>query len=157
MEFVPDIIIDLKTQTLSLMKDGQAVSRYSISSAAAGEGTESGSCKTPVGRFRIRRKIGEGVPVGTIFRGRVPVGVWHSGERSADDLITSRILWLDGLDEKNANTFDRYIYIHGTNHEEYLGTSCSHGCIRMRNDDIVSLFSFVSENAFVEILSASPA
>lgn len=154
-DFLPVILIDLKTQRLTFKKGEEKESVFPISSAAAGVGMESGSNKTPVGRFRIARKIGDGAPVGTVFRERVPVGVW-SGDSSQtfpddNDLITSRILWLEGVDEANANTFGRYIYIHGTNHEDKLGTPCSHGCIRMSNEDIICLFDVISEGDSVVI------
>lgn len=148
-DFLPVILIDLKTQRLIFKKGEESESVFPISSAVAGIGMEPGSHKTPVGRFRIARKIGDGAPAGTVFRGRVPVGQW-SGDNSGaflddNDLITSRILWLAGLDEANANTFDRYIYIHGTNHEDKLGTPCSHGCVRMSNDDVIRLFDMTDE------------
>ena len=69
----------------------------------------------------------------------------------ADDLIMSRILWLDGLERRNANTHDRYVYIHGTNHEDKIGTPDSHGCIRMRNDHVIELFDLVDEGTPVTI------
>ena len=68
-----------------------------------------------------------------------------------EDFVTTRILWLDGLDEENANTRDRYIYIHGTRHEDGIGTPDSHGCIRMRNADVVELFNLVDETTQVVI------
>lgn len=148
-DFLPVILIDLKTQRLIFKKGEKSESVFPISSAAAGIGMEPGSNKTPVGRFRIAQKVGAGAPIGTVFRGRVPVGLW-SGEGLGDflgdnDLITSRILWLEGLDEANANTFDRYIYIHGTNHEDKLGAPCSLGCIRMSNEDVIRLFDMTEE------------
>lgn len=164
-DFLPVILIDLKTQRLIFKKGEEKESVFLISSGAAGIGMEPGSNKTPVGRFRIARKIGAGVSLGTVFKGRVPVGVWPGDSSGAfydddNDLITSRILWLEGVDEANANTFDRYIYIHGTNHEEKLGTSCSHGCIRMSNKDIIRLFDLMDEGdplVISESLSSSYA
>lgn len=153
-DFFPVILIDLKTQRLIFKKGEEKESVFLISSGAAGIGMEPGSNKTPVGRFRIARKIGDGAPVGTVFKGRVPFGAWSgdsSGALFDNDLITSRILWLEGVDEANANTFDRYIYIHGTNHEEKLGTPCSHGCIRMSNKDIINLFDVTEEGDFLVI------
>ena len=91
------------------------------------------------------------MPIGTVFKGRKPV------TRAVDwltepDLITSRILWLDGLDEENAQTKERYIYIHGTNQEQLIGQAASSGCIRMRNADVIRLFDQVEEGALVEIV-----
>ena len=91
------------------------------------------------------------MPAGTVFKGRKPVRdpVDWSTE---PDLITSRILWLDGLVEENAETRDRYIYIHGTNQEQLIGQAASSGCIRMRNADIIRLFDQVEVGALVEII-----
>jgi len=91
------------------------------------------------------------MPIGTVFKGRRPIAA--SVDRSAEeDLITSRILWLDGLDENNANTKERYIYIHGTNHEHSIGQPTSNGCIRMRNADVIRLFDLVEAGVLVEIV-----
>ena len=90
------------------------------------------------------------MPHGTIFRSRVPLGP-EDPLPSTEDLVMSRILWLDGVDEHNANTRDRFIYIHGTKHENKIGTPASHGCIRMRNADVVELFELVDETTAVVI------
>ena len=96
--------------------------------------------KTPVGRFRIAEKIGADQPTDIAFKTRVPVRPSAAALKS-DDLIMSRIMWLDGLEEANANTHARYIYIHGTNHEDEIGTPASHGCIRMKNSRCRANFS----------------
>lgn len=106
--------------------------------------------KTPTGRFRIAEKIGDGRPLGTVFKSRRPVKVTKKLLRD-DDLVMTRILWLDGLDPGNANTHQRFIYIHGTNHEENLGEPASHGCIRMRNSDLLELFEQVDIDTPVAI------
>ena len=106
--------------------------------------------KTPTGRFRIAEAIGDGMPVGTVFKTRRPVRVTKK-ILQAEDAILTRILWLDGLDPRNTNTHDRFIYIHGTNHEESIGTPSSHGCIRMRNADLVELFEQVGVDTAVVI------
>ena len=90
------------------------------------------------------------MPGGTIFRSRVPLGP-EDPLPSTEDLVMSRILWLDGVEEHNANTRDRFIYIHGTKHEDKIGTPASHGCIRMRNEDVVELFELVDETTPVVI------
>lgn len=117
-------------------------------------GFQTGSHRTPTGHFRICTKIGDGMPVGTIFRGRVPCGTW-GGCDSRKDLILSRILWLEGLEEENQNTRERFIYIHGTNQESHIGQPASHGCIRMTNTDVIELFEMVEEGTRVEILPAT--
>lgn len=106
--------------------------------------------KTPTGKFRIAEKIGDGMPLGTVFKSRRPVKATKKLMRS-EDLIMTRILWLDGLDPGNANTHQRFIYIHGTNHEESLGKPTSHGCIRMRNTDLLELYELVNVDTPVAI------
>jgi L,D-transpeptidase YbiS len=141
------IFIDTKTQSLKLVCDGKEIFSAPVSTSHAGLGSEPGSFKTPIGLFRIHEKIGENAPSGTVFKGRIPVV-----EPLFDgDLITSRILWLDGLEKENANTKERYIYIHGTNQESLIGEAASHGCIRMRNEDIIRLFPLVAVDTHVEI------
>jgi lipoprotein-anchoring transpeptidase ErfK/SrfK len=106
--------------------------------------------KTPTGRFCVGKKIGGDMPGGTIFRSRVPLKPDDSLPPT-EDLVMSRILWLDGLDEHNANTRDRFIYIHGTKHEDKVGTPDSCGCVRMRNADVIELFDLVDEGTPVVI------
>jgi lipoprotein-anchoring transpeptidase ErfK/SrfK len=144
------IDISIRDQQLTLTRDGETLRSYPISSSRFGIGTKEGSFKTPTGNFRISQKIGGEMPSRTIFRSRVPLGP-EDPLPSTEDLVMSRILWLDGLDEHNANTRDRFIYIHGTKHEDKIGTPASHGCIRMRNDDVVELFELVDETTPVVI------
>lgn len=133
------IRISIPNQQLKLCRGEQVVSTYSVSTSRFGVGSEPGSFKTPLGKFRIGEKIGGGLPPGTIFKGRVPVEA-ENAPLGTDDLILSRILWLEGLEEHNANTRDRYIYIHGTKHEDKIGTPASHGCVRMTSVDLIQLF-----------------
>jgi len=123
---------------------------YPVSTSQFGVGTEQGSLKTPTGRFRVAKKIGENMPSGTIFRGRVPLKP-DDPLPPTEDFVTSRILWLDGIDEHNANTRERFIYIHGTKHEDKIGDPASCGCVRMRNADVIELFDLVDEAASVVI------
>jgi L,D-transpeptidase YbiS len=145
------IVIDSRTQSLKLIGDAEPLFEAPVSTSRFGLGFENGSGKTPTGQFRICKKIGAGMPIGTVFKGRQPVAepVYRATEQ---DLITSRILWLEGLDEQNAETKARYIYIHGTNHERFIGQPASGGCIRMRNMDVIRLFDAVEEGAIVEII-----
>ena len=133
------IYISIGEQKLRLFDADLLIKDYVISTAANGIGFEEGSYCTPTGRFEVSEKIGDGQPLRTIFKSRKPVGVWD-GEMNEDDMILSRILRLNGLDAENANSMQRYIYIHGTNQEEALGKPVSCGCIRMRNEDIVDLY-----------------
>ena len=112
--------------------------------------TEKIGFKTPLGRFQIGEKIGEGLPVGTIFRGRQPLAP-NEPPPSTDDLILTRILWLEGCEAHNANTRDRFIYIHGTKHEDRIGQPASHGCVRMKTADLLALFDRVSPGTEVVI------
>jgi len=124
---------------------------HPISSSKFGLGTEEGSYKTPLGNFCIEGKFGEGAPERMIFKARQATGTVAElgGEK---DYVLTRIFWLKGLDLRNANTHDRFIYIHGTNQEELIGTPASHGCIRMKNHDITKLFEGVQEGDRVEII-----
>jgi lipoprotein-anchoring transpeptidase ErfK/SrfK len=144
------IDISIGDQLLSVKRDDESVRTFPISSSRFGLGTEEGSNKTPLGRFQIAEKIGQGMPPGTIFQSRVPLKP-EDPLPATEDLITSRILWLDGLDEDNANTHERFIYIHGTKHEDKIGRPDSHGCIRMRNADVIELFDLVDEGTPVVI------
>ncbi len=123
------------------------------STSAFGTGFEEGSLRTPTGLHRVGEKIGDGAPWGTVFKGRVPTGeIWSPGCGLDGDLILSRILRLEGLEPSNANTRDRYVYFHGTNEEEKIGTPAGHGCIRLRNDDIIALYELVPVGTPVHIL-----
>jgi lipoprotein-anchoring transpeptidase ErfK/SrfK len=123
---------------------------YSVSTSKFGIGFKKGSLKTPIGNFIIAKKIGDNEPLYTIFKERKPVGVWN-GKKLKEDLILTRILWLDGIDKKNLNTKNRFIYIHGTNQEQFIGVPASKGCIRMKNKDIKELFDIVNlgEKVFI--------
>ena len=114
------------------MEDETPIRSYQVSTSRFGIGTEEGSMKTPTGRFRVAEKIGGGLASDAVFQSRVPLKP-DDPLPPTDDLVMSRILWLDGLDEHNANTRDRFIYIHGTKHEDKIGNPASHGCVRMRN------------------------
>ena len=124
--------------------------RYPVSTSRFGLGTEEGSYKTPLGKFRVSDKIGKGMPNATVFVGRVPLGADDPLPKT-NDLVLSRILWLDGLEPHNANTRKRFIYIHGTRHEDKIGQPHSHGCIRMRNADVIELFDLVKVGTLVKI------
>ena len=144
------IDVSVRDQRLILTRDGEELRSYPISTSRFGIGTEEGSMKTPLGNFRIAEKIGHDAEPGTIFKARVALGP-DDPLPETEDLITSRILWLDGMDEENANTRERFIYIHGTKHEDKIGIPASHGCIRMRNDDVIELFELVDETTQVVI------
>jgi len=148
--FPRKIRVSIAAQQLDLLEIAdetgeRVIASFPVSTSGFGLGSEPGSNKTPLGRFAIAEKIGDGAPLGTVFKSRVATGEIASFESPDDgsDRVTTRILWLDGLEPHNANTHARYIYIHGTNHEEQIGETCSHGCVRMRNADVVALFDLV--------------
>jgi hypothetical protein len=128
---------------------------YPISTSAFGVGSEVGSFKTPLGRFEVADKIGHEHALGAIFKARSFTGqLWSPDLKVEDDLICSRILRLRGLDTHNANTYERYIYLHGTNHEDKLGRPVSHGCIRFSNAHVCELFELLPEGSLVEIVES---
>ena len=135
---------------MHLLEGDRLVASYPVSTSGFGLVSEPGSLKTPLGKFSVSEKIGEGAPLGAVFKSRVPTGEIGT-ETNCDDLVLTRILWLHGEEPHNANTKERYIYIHGTNHEEAIGTPCSHGCVRMRNADVIALFNAVEPGTEVVI------
>ena len=145
-----NIHISIRDQRLTLKEGETPIRTYPISTSRFGIGTEEGSMKTPTGQFCIAEKIGAQMPMDTVFQSRVPLKP-DDPLPPTEDLVMSRILWLDGLDKHNANTRDRFIYIHGTRHEDKIGSPASHGCVRMRNADVAELFDLVDEGADVVI------
>jgi len=144
------IIIGIEQQVLELRSGQQLAASYPISSSRFGLGTDAGSFRTPLGRFRICEKIGDHVPSWMVFKGRIPTGEIATPGGEEDQVLT-RILWLEGLDKENENTKDRYIYIHGTNQEELIGTPASQGCIRLRNQEMIDLYDRVATGMEVQI------
>lgn len=158
----PLIIISIAEQTLALLENKQVIKTYPISSAKAGIGNLSGSYKTPLGVHSISHKIGEGAELATIFKARIDTGEiakihTEPDQESGADNITSRILWLDGMEEGfnkggDVDSHHRFIYIHGTDEEGRLGIPVSHGCIRMGNLDVLELFGLVLVGTLVLII-----
>ena len=129
---------------------GSVLARYPVSTSRFGLGTEPGSFRTPTGRFRIGDKFGHGAEPGAVFKNRLATGENGLGALD-DDLVLTRILWLEGDEDANANTRERYIYIHGTNHEALIGQPASHGCVRMRNADVAALYDLTPPGTVVVI------
>jgi lipoprotein-anchoring transpeptidase ErfK/SrfK len=144
------IHVSIRDQQLTLLEGETPIRRYPVSTSRFGIGTEEGSFKTPTGSFRVAQKIGHGMPSSTVFRGRVPLNP-DDPLPTTEDLVMSRILWLDGIDGDNANTRERFIYVHGTKHEDKIGQRDSHGCVRLRNADVIELFDLVDEGTLVVI------
>ncbi|AAZ19477.1 conserved hypothetical protein [Psychrobacter arcticus 273-4] len=150
------IVISIAQQTLTVYKRQKVIAQYPVSTAKNGMGSQQDSGCTPLGKHVIAEKIGAGMLSNAVFIGRVPTGETYNSELGAShperDWILSRILWLSGLEEgvnKGSNsqggcdTYQRYIYIHGTPDSEPMGIPLSHGCVRMRNQDIIELFEQV--------------
>jgi lipoprotein-anchoring transpeptidase ErfK/SrfK len=144
------IHVSIRDQQLTVSEDEKPIRTYPVSTSRFGIGAEEGSLKTPTGRFCVAQKIGADMPSGTVFVGRVPLQP-DKAHPPTEDLVMSRILWLEGLDEQNGNTRNRFIYIHGTKQEDKIGTVASHGCVRMRNSDVIELFEMVEEGTPVVI------
>ena len=145
------ILVDVTRQRCDLLlPSGATLASYPVSTSRFGVGTEEGSYRTPPGNFLISEKIGDGEPPWMIFKGRVPTGITsHPG--GDEDLILSRIVRLHGLDKENSNTYGRYIYFHGTNQEDLIGLPASHGCIRLRNLDMIDFYDRVHLEDLVKI------
>lgn len=144
------VLIDVTKQELLWIENNQIAGRWIISTAEAGIGSRKGSNQTPLGVHRLAQKIGDGAQLGTVFKarqntGRVAKILTAPGARSGEDNVTTRVMWLDGLEPGlnkggAVDSYQRFIYIHGTDEEGRLGAPASHGCIRMRNQDVVDLY-----------------
>ena len=155
------IFVSIDAQKLYLIKKNIIIKSYSISSSEYGIGNKNGSKKTPLGLHTIARKIGEKTPINGRMIARVFTGetsiIYLDGSRSKTDDITSRILWLQGEEDginkgENIDSFKRYIYIHGTSEEGLIGQPASHGCIRLKNKDVIDLYKDVAIGTLVLIL-----
>ena len=155
------IEISIQHQTLILLDDfGGVKSKYQVSTAANGVGCIKNSGCAPLGNHIIRAKIGAGALPNTVFVGRRPTGEICTPELMAAypnrDWILTRILWLSGTEVGfnrlgNVDTMQRYIYIHGTPDSTDMSKIGSHGCVRMRNNDIIELFDLVEAGTTVLI------
>jgi L,D-transpeptidase YbiS len=164
MESAARIEIDLATQRLALFRPGLPPRCWPVSTARNGAGERLGSEQTPRGRHVVRARIGEGLPAGAVLVRRRPTGeTWTPALARAHpgrDWILSRILWLSGLEPGRnrlgeVDTMRRCIYIHGTPDDEPLGVPGSHGCIRMRNADVIELFELVRAGTEVLIMDGA--
>jgi hypothetical protein len=145
------LLVNITRHTLQFVQAGEVVRSYVISTSRRPPSNIKGSLGTPRGLHEIAERIGAGQPPGMVFKGRVAVGRHFNelpGSETESNLITTRILWLSGLEDGvnrggDVDTHSRYIYIHGTNHEERLGEPLSAGCVLMGNLDIIELFDQV--------------
>lgn len=146
------IEVSISQQTLTVLDGDQILADFIISTATNGEGSQKNSGCTPTGQHIIRAKIGDDAPINSVFVGRRATGEICSPELMTEfpnrDWILTRILWLSGTEVGvnrlgEVDTMQRYIYIHGTPDNVTLGQPGSHGCIRMRNADVIALFNMV--------------
>ena len=154
------IEIDISKQRPFLLDNMKIVRSYPISSSKYGEGSTQNSFKTPLGNHVIREMIGNNAIKNTIFTSRIntkrQAEIIHDEAKSDNDYVTTRIMWLDGQEEgknkgKGVDSYQRYIYIHGTHEEGLIGQKASHGCIRMFNSDVIELFNDVKKGTKVYI------
>lgn len=139
MTSATEILISVKDQKLAMIKNGHVSALYPVSTSRFGIGDTPGSYATPIGRLVVRKKIGEGCKLGTVFKTRRPTGEILSANAPGRDPIVTRILWLEGQELQNRHAFARCIYIHGTPQERLLGKPVSFGCVRMRSKDVMLL------------------
>ena len=154
------IEISISEQRLYLYEKNKLIRSYPVSSSAYGEGQVENSLKTPMGMHKIKTKIGTNVDKYHFFvsRQHIPQKIDIINEKidSEDDFITSRIMWLEGLNDGfnrglNVDSYNRFIYIHGTHEEGLIGEKASHGCIRMLNHDVLELYELIPEETTVNI------
>lgn len=156
----PIIIVSISEQMLYQYSNHTLLASYPVSTATNGAGSKSGSGKTPLGAHRISHRYGANAKLGTIFKARQNTGkvakIITDPIDIPADAVTTRVMWLDGLEPgKNkggkVDSHSRYIYIHGTPEEGLIGSPASHGCVRMLNKDVISLFSQSPVNTLVYI------
>ena len=155
------LCVSIENQKMYHIKEDAIVKKYIISSSEYGTGSETGSNKTPLGLHKVKEKYGDNIPINGRMTGRVFYGdiatIYTDETKSKTDDITSRIFWLEGLEKgknkgKGIDSFSRYIYIHGTSEEGRLGKPASHGCIRMKNKEVIDLYKLIEVGTLVLIL-----
>ena len=155
------LFVSIENQKMYHIKEGAIVKKYIISSSEYGTGSEDGSNKTPLGLHKVKEKYGDETPIngrmiGRVFYGQIAT-LYNDKTKSKTDDVTSRIFWLEGLENgknkgEGIDSYKRYIYIHGTSEEGRLGTPASHGCIRMKNNEVIDLYKTIAIGTLVLIL-----
>ena len=155
------LYVSIKAQKMYHLLNNKVIKKYTISSAEKGVGNIKNSKQTPLGLHSVKEKHGDNTPlngkmIGRVFYGQIAT-IYKDGNRSKTDDITTRVLWLTGEEEDvnkggNVDSYQRYIYIHGTSEEGRLGTPASHGCIRMNNKDVLELYNKIPVGTKVLIL-----
>ncbi|HYY13011.1 MAG TPA: L,D-transpeptidase [Chthoniobacterales bacterium] len=146
------VIVSVRDQKLMLVQNGFAVVTYPVSTSKFGLGDGWGSLTTPLGLLRVAQKIGDHAPTGAVFHKRRWTGEILAPNAPGRDPITTRIIWLRGLEAGNAHAFSRCIYIHGTPQENIIGRPASYGCIRMKSSDVTALYDRLPIGALVQIV-----
>jgi len=146
------LIISVRDQKLMLLRNGSKVAVYPVSTSMFGLGDAWGRMTTPLGYLAVEKKIGDNVPVGAVFHNRRLTGEVLEPNAPGRDPITTRIIWLRGLETQNAHAFQRCIYIHGTPEEKKIGRPASYGCIRMKSKDVAELYNQLPIGAVVQII-----
>ena len=155
------LYVSVKTQKMYHIINNEVVKTFIISTAEKGIGNIKNSEQTPLGLHSVKEKHGDNTPlngrmIGRVFYGQIAT-IYNDSSRSKTDDVTTRILWLSGEEEGvnkggNVDSYQRYIYIHGTSEEGRLGTPASHGCIRMNNKDVLELYNKIPVGTKVLIL-----
>ncbi len=165
-EWVSDSVavwVSVDEQRLRIIKKDAIIYDVPCATAAKGTGFTMNSMKTPLGWHSVKTKVGDGAPWGQVFRGATPTKeVWKPGDDTDEDLVLTRLLWLTGEEPGvnqggNVDSYNRYIYIHGTNDEAKIGTPSSHGCVRLRNDDMIVAYNLIPKGARVLITETKRA
>lgn len=147
------MVVSVPDQKLALYRKGELMKVYDVSTSKFCLSSRNGSYGTPLGEHEVAKKIGSGQPQGMKFHSRRPTGEIVQPNAPGRDPIVSRILWLDGKESENRNSYSRCIYIHGTAEEWRIGTPASYGCIRMRSRDVVDLYNSIGVGAKVDIVN----
>lgn len=148
-----EIVVSVADQRMGIYdREGNLVRTFDVSTSKFGLGDTPGSYKTPLGLHRVAAKIGCNAPMGAVFKSRRMTGEVLPPDAPGRDPIVTRILWLQGLEPRNRNAYQRYIYIHGTAEERNIGKPVSYGCVRMRSVDVVELYNVVPLGAKVRII-----
>jgi lipoprotein-anchoring transpeptidase ErfK/SrfK len=145
------LIISVRDQKLMLVQNGGQVATYPVSTSMFGLGDAWGRMTTPLGYLAVEKKIGDNAPTGAVFHNRRLTGEVLQPNAPGRDPITTRIIWLRGLEAQNAHAFQRCIYIHGTPQEKTIGQPASYGCIRMKSSDVAALYERVPLGTLVQI------
>jgi lipoprotein-anchoring transpeptidase ErfK/SrfK len=149
------IVVSVAEQKLALIRNGEVIKKYVVSTSKFGLGDSFGSYRTPLGSLRISEKIGAGLPAGAVIKHRSPTGEVLRPNAPGRDPIVSRILWLDGQERANQNAHGRGVYIHGTTDEKRLGRPASYGCIRMKSRDVIELYATIPVGTDVSIVKGA--